>query len=313
MVFAQKTVPARSIEHAIELANQGKNVSLTLYADTNAAFPEKVLSIPAERLTGLVIDNCSYTSFPKSMERFVNLEYFRYSWFYFSDCPNASIPDFVYSLKGLKYLQIEGITIDGVSPKIKSLNKLEKLGLYMCKLPDFPMDVLELDHLIHLNLSCNEFTAIPSSIDRLKHLKVLEFEGGACGGTPISVIPESIGNLSNLEHLSFGYTEQGIGELPKSFTRLKQLKSFECNGCGLKRFPENIGLLDKLENLSLINLKTFETFPSSFYNLSSVKSFRFYQYSQEVPMLIEQQAKLDNWGKQIQHYEYEIFKKPTGN
>ena len=168
------------------------------------------------------------------------------------------------------------------------------------------MGVLKLKQLKSLRLPCNKFSKIPKNIHRLKALKVLSFEGGACGGTPIDQIPSTIGNLSNLEVFELGYTEKGIKSLPESFTQLQKLRRFECNGCGLEVLPQSIGQLQALENVSLMNIRQFKPFPKAFFSLKNLKSFRYYQYQQADEQLLQQLPELETWGKDLEQYEFEI-------
>lgn len=240
------------------------------------------------------------------MGTYPNMKYFRYSWFYFNECPNRTIPPFVTkSFPNLETLTIEGINLTNVPKDLTLLKRLKHLGLYMCSLPTFPKQTLEIPTLIELNLSCNDFTNVPNDIDRLTNLEVLKFEGGACGATPIDQVPESIGNLKKLRFLNFGYTEKGLN-LPSSFYNLSNLEYFECHGCGLKNLTDDLTKLKKLEYLQLTNMSTFAPLPESLFSLPNMKRFRFYQYGQKVPGLIEQKEKVEAWGQQLEYFEFDI-------
>ena len=303
---SQDTIAARGIEEALEASSQGNFVSVTLARDTHSVFPERFFELPEDKVIALIVDNCAYRGFPDELARYQNIVYFRYSWFYFRDAPYNDFPPFLLQLKKLNDLTFERIKIPGVPKAIKKLKKLEYLQLYACKMPNFPLEVLKLKKLKTLRLPCNEFTAIPKDIDRLKALQVLSFEGGACGGTPIDQIPNSIGNLSNLALFELGYSKKGIKELPESFTKLQKLRRFECNGCGLGGLPASFGQLQALESISLMNIREFRPFPESFFSLNNVKSFRYYQYYSPDEQLLKQLPQLEAWGKDLKFYDFEI-------
>ena len=139
------------------------------------------------------------------------------------------------------------------------------------------------------------------------NLRTLDFEGGACGATPISIIPSSIGNLSKLESLSFGYTETPIETLPESFYELSNLKYFECHGCDLTSLSEKLSQLKKLEYLQLTNISYFSEMPEALFNLPNLKSFRFYQYGPKANAeLLNQEKRINVWGESLENFEFEI-------
>lgn len=306
MGHSQDTVAVNGIPAALEEIKRGNFVSIGLFDDPSTVFPSEFFIIPREKVIGLILDNCAYTTLPARLNEFTNIMYFRYSWFLFSDCPLASFPSFLTSSSQLRVMSIEGANFTSI-PSLKTLSKLESLKLYMCNLPDFPREVLDLPSITDLNLSCNKFTTIPDDIDRLRNLKVLEFEGGACGATPISVVPSSIGNLSELEVFSLGYTDNPIKELPNSFYELSNLISFECNGCGLTSLNEDLGNFQNLEYLSLSNLNYFQQFPEALFTLPNLRSFRFYQYSKTADAgLLGQEERINEWGKSLEDFNFMI-------
>ncbi|MFK7786593.1 MAG: leucine-rich repeat domain-containing protein [Crocinitomicaceae bacterium] len=304
--YSQDTIPVRGIDLAIEEAQKGNFVSLGLIGDTNQTFPKEFFEIPREKLVGLVIDNCSYGSIPNSVSSYRNLFYFRYSWFYFSESPLKLFPDFISQTPSLQQVIIEGVPLKGI-PSLSELTSLDHLSIYKCDLPNFPLEVLELKSLTELKLACNDFTRIPDGISKLSNLKILEFEGGACGATPISHVPPSIGQLKKLESFSLGYSKEPVKELPESFYSLQNLKRFSCHGCGLESLNEKVTNLKQLESLQLTNLSFFQEFPEEVFKLPNLKRFRFYQYGDSADQeLLEQQARIKEWGKSLESFDFEI-------
>ncbi len=305
---AQDTIAVENISLAIEVAENGDFVSLALMNDTSRVFPEAFFRIPKEQLIGLVIDNCKYEIIPEAIKSYKNLSYFRYSWFYFSECTLKRFPDFIPETSSLEEIIIEGAKLPNI-PSLNKLTALKKLNLSMCELQRFPEQVLELTTLEKLNLSCNQFTTIPDNINVLSNLRSLEFEGGACGGTPISSIPETIGDLKLLEEFTLGYTKTPIKTLPASFYELENLNYFECHGCGLESLSEDLNKLGKLGALKLSNLNYFRAFPEAFFELPNLKRFYFHIYGDAQKELFDQQMRIDEWGQTRDYYHFNIHVK----
>ncbi|AXG68542.1 leucine rich repeats (2 copies) [Kordia sp. SMS9] len=309
-VFSQKPIAVKSIDRAIEETNKGNTVSLSLLDDTSEKFPKAFFKIPKDKLVGLVIDNCNYTAIPKKVSKYQKITYFRYSWFRSTDAPITSLPTFLFKLENLEFLIFESKLIGDISTQIKKLQNLKELSLYGTKLETFPMAVLTLENLKRLKLACNLFEEIPSEISKLKNLELLSFDGGGCGATPITKIPTSIGELSNLRSISFGYAEKGIGYLPSSFFKLKKLEYFGCFGCGLKGFPEEMGNLTNLKRIQMMNLNAFDVFPKSFFTLPNLTSLLFVVSGEEVTdALVKQKELLDyELEYKLDDYRVEIIK-----
>ncbi len=305
---SQDTLIVQGISQAIEASSKGKFVSVELMKDTSHIFPKEFFDIPDNQLVGLVIENCRYEQIPLSIKKYKRLSYFHYSWFYFSECPLSEFPSFIPETNSLQEITIEGAKLTGV-PQLSALTELKEFNLTMCDLEEFPVNVLELTNLKKLDLSCNKFTTIPENIHQLTKLRSLHFEGGACGGTPVSNFPETIGDLKLLEELSFGYTETPIKTLPDSFYNLENLNYFECHGCGLESLSEDLIKLKKLRSLKLSNLDYFRAFPDAFFELSSLKRFYFHIYGDAEKELLDQQTKIEEWGKSADYYHFNIHLK----
>ena len=88
------------------------------------------------------------------------------------------------------------------------------------------------------------------------NIKQLDF-----GYDSMDVLPESIGNLTNLEHLKIYHGK--LTSIPESIGNLKQLKTLDLYSCGhLKALPESIGELEALESLD-IAYTSISTLPKS--------------------------------------------------
>ena len=72
----------------------------------------------------------------------------------------------------------------------------------------------------------------------------------------IKKLPESIGQLANLQYLGLGDTQ--ITELPASIGQLANLRMLDLTGTKITELPESIGLLNKLRSLWLDNTQITE-------------------------------------------------------
>src|SRR5690606_17661005 len=82
-------------------------------------------------------------------------------------------------------------------------------------------------------------------------------------------IPESIGNLENLEY--FCFNPFNSVKFPDSFCNLKKLKKLILYGDGINSLPENIGNLENLEEIRLEECLNIKKFPPSMCNLKNLK------------------------------------------
>lgn len=87
-------------------------------------------------------------------------------------------------------------------------------------------------------------------------------------GKGLKTLPESIGNLINLERI---YLQNNtLAELPKSIGNLINLQILDLSWNGLIHIPNTIGNLDKLKLLDL-QANNLTTIPNSFGNLKNLK------------------------------------------
>ncbi|MFX1572014.1 MAG: leucine-rich repeat domain-containing protein [Promethearchaeota archaeon] len=130
-------------------------------------------------------------------------------------------------------------------------------------------------HIIGLNIGWKDLDLLPDSIGNLTNLRFLDLSQNK-----LESLPESFGNLHELEELDLNGTwstnddkplYNEISELPKSFCELKKLKVFKCENNGLRILSDNFGQLTLLTEVSL-SQNRLSRIPDSIGELSDLKS-----------------------------------------
>ena len=109
-----------------------------------------------------------------------------------------------------------------------------------------PRESKKLLELKEINISHNDDVKnIPESIGNLENL-----ERFILVGTNVKNLPNSIGHLLNLKFLYISYVEK-LNEFPESMGNLKNLEHLSLDGSNFKKLPDCIGLLSNLKKLIL--------------------------------------------------------------
>jgi Leucine-rich repeat (LRR) protein len=119
------------------------------------------------------------------------------------------------------------------------LTGLRLRGNVFEELPDFFGDMTT---LLRLNISRNKFKCFPKCITRLVNLKELKL----AFIEPV-VIPESIGNLTNLKGLGI----DGVKTLPETMTALRALRHLELNNSEINELPSSFVNLESISTITL--------------------------------------------------------------
>ncbi len=149
------------------------------------------------------------------------------------------------ALTYLKQLDLNGSAIINTFPKIISDKYLQ---------------------LEYLNLSNTKLIMLSDNIGNLTKLK--KFVASYTGN--INYLPESIGNLENLEY--FEMQSAGLTYIPESFSNLKNLIHFDCSLNNIQKLPNDLGKLTKLEELRIY---TQQNIPASISKLTKLKVLFF--------------------------------------
>jgi Leucine-rich repeat (LRR) protein len=127
--------------------------------------------------------------------------------------------------------------------------------------------ILDMNKLIHLDLSSNQLTQLPDSFDNLAHLEYLDLSINQ-----IQFLPLNIGNLTKLINLNL--SKNCIQILPDSIGRCTSLSKFNISFNNLEKMPSSIGNVMALEEIKASN-NQLEKIPESMKQLSNLQSIDF--------------------------------------
>jgi Leucine-rich repeat (LRR) protein len=163
------------------------------------------------------------------------------------------------SLPGLNYLRFSNNLFKMIPNSIYNLHLLKYLDFSHNKLTHLSENIRSLSSLVELNLSNNDIALLPEEIGGLKNLEVIYFSNNK-----LTCFPKSFGNLAKLKKIDFScnnieYIQANLGQL----NLLEELALFK------NKIKEiEYGALEPLINLKLIdlhinNLKGFSNVPAS--------------------------------------------------
>ncbi|CAN7127929.1 unnamed protein product [Brassica rapa subsp. narinosa] len=177
------------------------------------------------------------------------------------------------SLKKLKRIRLEKVSISFLDILKLQLGSLKKLSLFMCCFGEVSHDKNEIDvskalsSLQEMDLDyCYDLEKLPNWISEAVSLEKLSITN--CN--KLSMLPEAIGNLSKLEVLRLSSCIS-LSELPETTARLNNLQFLDISDClGLRKLPLEIGRLEKLKKISMNKCWKCEL-PDSVRNLENLE------------------------------------------
>jgi Leucine-rich repeat (LRR) protein len=172
-----------------------------------------------------------------------------------------SIPAQIGNLTSLIYLDLQGNKIEYLPKEfgnlinlsvynqneIKGLKDLESQERHAVLelLLDGGQVIIEMGHVIALDLSAREKNKISDQIGHLFHLRSLDLQGNH-----LNSIPQSIKNLKNLEHINI--SKNKFTQINDFLRELPSLRTFDLSYNQLTTIPDWIGTLP---SLLIINLQ----------------------------------------------------------
>uniref|UniRef100_A0A6C0C646 Disease resistance R13L4/SHOC-2-like LRR domain-containing protein n=1 Tax=viral metagenome TaxID=1070528 RepID=A0A6C0C646_9ZZZZ len=156
------------------------------------------------------------------------------------------IPDSIWLLNGLEYVQMCCNNIPIIPTSIVRLINLRELYLNHNKISKIPKIIGQLTNLRYLGLVNNQILMIPETIGFLINLEELRL---CCN--QICVIPESIGQLVKLKSLGFNFNN--VTKLPKSIGHLINLRELWFMKNPIVKIPKIISQL----NCNIVSVRNF--------------------------------------------------------
>ncbi|PRQ44555.1 putative powdery mildew resistance protein, RPW8 [Rosa chinensis] len=178
----------------------------------------------------------------------------------------------VDSKPNLKRIRLERISFPSISRYPIQLKSLKKISLFMCSIGQgFGNGYIHISeafpNLVEMNIDyCNDLVELPADLCDLIQLKKLS----VTNSHKLSVLPEDIGNLVNLELLRLRCCTD-LSELPGSIRNLKNLNLLDISNCfSLKELPEDIGEMCSLEKLNMRQCSRLNELPPSVVDLEKL-------------------------------------------
>ncbi|MDA3894477.1 MAG: leucine-rich repeat domain-containing protein [Salinivirgaceae bacterium] len=172
-----------------------------------------------------------YDGIPDSMLELKHLELLD-----ISDCELGDLPR-LDSLKDLKELIANNGGITSIEKAgFEGLNKLKELNLSGNKAIDDISPLMKCTNLEFLTINRTSIPTIPNEIENLSKLKKLTVSN------KLTMISDSIGNLSDMRYLSFG-GNRSLDSIPSSIIKMKKLLHFDVSSTKIKELPEGISEL----------------------------------------------------------------------
>lgn len=172
------------------------------------------------------------------------------------------IPDAVYKMEHLNYLNLSNNKLSRLSPKIIYLPILKILDLSHNEFSELPGQLKNVYYIETLNLSHNKFTTVPAPVAVLKFMLNLDLSYNQITTLDKRFLTPRLQelNLSN----------NGLGELSKNIGSLKNLKVLNLSDNELSDLSPKIENLFKLQELNLSNNK-FTKLPVQILRLRSLR------------------------------------------
>ena len=178
-----------------------------------------------------------------------------------------SFPGTLEDVENLKQLHLDGTAIEELPASIQHLKGLQFLNLDYCNnLVTLPESICNLKSLTTLScIGCSNLREFPEILENMENFIKLDLDGSA-----IEALPSSIENLRGLRLLNLRLCNNLVS-LPESICNLKSLRTLSCSGCSnLRELPE---IRENMENLVMLDLdgSAIEGLPSSIENLQGLQ------------------------------------------
>lgn len=167
-------------------------------------------------------------------------------WLRWDNFPYSCLPSWI-PLKNLRVLKMDGLELKSLwLDELKAPLQLRELEIY-APLTNIPESIGQLKHLERIVVTCGDF---------------LKLQGEFCHRPSLRHLPESLGDLTSLEHIDLSYCGN-LERLPNSFGNLIKLKHLNLKYCSNLRFSSgSLGNISTLEYINLYRCDKIEVLPS---------------------------------------------------
>ena len=212
-----------------------------------------------QKLLWLDVSHNQLTSLPESIGKMQKLDWLDASYNQLTSLPEESIgklprlsclrvaanqltslPESIGKLQALLELHVSANHLTSLPESFKSLRALRTLHLSNNSLTSLPESIGDLQALWWLDVSHNQLTSLPeesigklqklswldvsyNQLSYLPHAKLGKLVGLKASGNRLKLLPESFGNLEQLETLALSHNF--LENLPENLTRLSNLRS----------------------------------------------------------------------------------------
>ncbi|KAK9270577.1 hypothetical protein L1049_026158 [Liquidambar formosana] len=216
-----------------------------------------------ECLSKVYLDGTAIKEVPSSIEHLTGLVLLN-----LENCKNlTSLPSNIGKLKSLDLLTLSGCSKLEMFPQImEDMERLSKLYLDGTAIKELPSSIEHLTGLVLLNLeNCKNLTSLHSNIGKLKCLELLTLSG--C--SKLERFPQNLEDMEHLVKLLLDGT--AIKELPSSISHLKRLVLLNLENCkNLVSLPSSICELRSLETLTLSSCPKLDKLPENWGSMQNL-------------------------------------------
>ena len=138
----------------------------------------------------------------------------------------TTLPDTIGRLTSLTLFNVDRNQLAALPDTIGRLTSLTKLSVDNNKLTTLPDTIGQLINLDELHVNSNQLTALPNTVGDLSVLRILQIDRNS----NLSALPLSLGNCSQLTHLSIAGTyipQSNCNEILAACRNMRNLEAFE--------------------------------------------------------------------------------------
>lgn len=256
--------------HAMGWSSLSDLSNLLLKIKTNGLFLSNLglLSFPnffaaaGEICESLNLNHNDLFSVPEVLQHFGRLKSLN-----MERCSLSLLPDWLFGLENLEYLNLNYNLISELSPQIESLSKLQGFSFILQGFCPLPLELSELANLKHLAYGARQRTeetvVFPTTILACKNLSSLNLTG-----LDLIELPQQLADLSNLQELHLHNCRMEHENF--DFCQLPQLRKLSLVGGHIRQIPTTVFDCLQLEELNLSGTQINEI-PSEISKLQNLK------------------------------------------